>query len=133
MNTICAQVSETHRTIKSFQVESYGDTVQEFYIPKVHLQCAPNQRISAITFASFGTPVGTCGSFEKGDCHASTSSAVLEKVQIYLLLFHVGSSRLVKVIIDIHTFCPAEGLTSCNLLIKTFDKGMVYRHPTFSS
>ncbi|XP_057529254.1 beta-galactosidase 3-like [Amaranthus tricolor] len=79
MNTICAQVSETHRTIKSFQVESYGDTVQEFYIPKVHLQCAPNQRISAITFASFGTPVGTCGSFEKGDCHASTSSAVLEK------------------------------------------------------
>ncbi|XP_057542581.1 beta-galactosidase 3-like [Amaranthus tricolor] len=79
MNTICAQVSETHRTIKSFQVENYGSTTQEFYIPKVHLQCAPNQHISSITFASFGTPVGTCGSFTEGSCHASTSNDVLEK------------------------------------------------------
>ena len=83
MNTICAQVSETHRTIKSFQVENYGSTTQEFYIPKVHLQCAPNQHISSITFASFGTPVGTCGSFTEGSCHASTSNDVLEKVMTH--------------------------------------------------
>ncbi|KNA14541.1 hypothetical protein SOVF_106370 [Spinacia oleracea] len=79
MNTICAQVSETHRTVKSFQIESYGTTTQEFYIPKVHLHCAPNQYISSIAFASFGTPVGTCGKYMKGSCHATTSSAVLEK------------------------------------------------------
>lgn len=82
MNTICAQVSETHRTVKSFQIESYGTTTQEFYIPKVHLHCAPNQYISSIAFASFGTPVGTCGKYMKGSCHATTSSAVLEKVLI---------------------------------------------------
>lgn len=77
-NTICAQVSETHRTIKSFQIESY-DSTQEFYIPKIHLHCASNQYISSIAFASFGTPFGTCGSFVKSSCHASTSNAVLEK------------------------------------------------------
>lgn len=79
MNTVCAQVSETHRTMKGFQVESYGRT-QEFYVPKVHLNCAPNQHISSIAFASFGTPLGTCGSFKEGSCHASTSSEILEQV-----------------------------------------------------
>lgn len=85
-NTICAQVSETHRTIKSFQIESY-DSTQEFYIPKIHLHCASNQYISSIAFASFGTPFGTCGSFVKSSCHASTSNAVLEKVLKHWLFY----------------------------------------------
>nr|GMC56061.1 beta-galactosidase 3 [Ipomoea batatas] len=46
---------------------------------KVHLHCAPGQSISAITFASYGTPLGTCGSFKRGTCHAENSRKILEK------------------------------------------------------
>lgn len=31
-------------------------------------------------FASFGTPSGSCGSFQKGTCHASSSQSVVEKL-----------------------------------------------------
>nr|DAD22287.1 TPA_asm: hypothetical protein HUJ06_023750 [Nelumbo nucifera] len=78
VSSVCADVSEWHPNIKNWQIESYGRT-QEFHRPKVHLRCAPGQSISAIKFASFGTPLGTCGSFQQGICHAPTSYSVLEE------------------------------------------------------
>ncbi|XP_074295162.1 beta-galactosidase 3-like isoform X1 [Silene latifolia] len=82
VSTVCAQISEYHPSIKSWKldtVESYGRT-QEFRTrPKLHLQCASNQYISSIKFASFGTPLGTCGRFEQGKCHAPTSNSVIQK------------------------------------------------------
>ncbi|KAL3844711.1 hypothetical protein ACJIZ3_002114 [Penstemon smallii] len=78
MTSVCADVAEYHPNIKNWQIESYGRT-QEFHKPKVHLHCGPGQSISSIKFASFGTPLGTCGSFEQGTCHAPTSYAALEK------------------------------------------------------
>ncbi|GMH06508.1 hypothetical protein Nepgr_008348 [Nepenthes gracilis] len=78
VTTVCAQVSEYHPTLKYWQVESYGRTVG-LRRPKVHLQCAQDQYISSIKFASFGTPLGTCGNFQQGTCHAPTSYTVLEK------------------------------------------------------
>ncbi|GAB4848513.1 Beta-galactosidase 3 [Ancistrocladus abbreviatus] len=78
VSTVCAQVFEYHPTLKNWQIESYGRT-QELHKPKVHLRCAPNQYISSIKFASFGTPLGTCGTFQQGPCHAPASYAVLEK------------------------------------------------------
>ncbi|KAK4490681.1 hypothetical protein RD792_001373 [Penstemon davidsonii] len=78
MTSVCADVAEYHPNIKNWQIESYGRT-QEFHKPKVRLHCGPGQSISSIKFASFGTPLGTCGSFEQGTCHAPTSYASLEK------------------------------------------------------
>jgi hypothetical protein len=78
VSSVCADVSEDHRNIKNWEIEKYGET--EYLKPKVHLKCAPGQSISAIKFASFGTPTGTCGNFQQGDCHSSNSHTVLEKV-----------------------------------------------------
>ncbi|KAF5958261.1 hypothetical protein HYC85_005486 [Camellia sinensis] len=78
VTTVCADIPEYHPMIKNWHIESYGKT-QEFHKPKVHLHCGPGQFISSIKFASFGTPLGTCGSFQQGTCHASTSYSILEK------------------------------------------------------
>ncbi|KAH6799540.1 hypothetical protein C2S51_036024 [Perilla frutescens var. frutescens] len=78
LTSVCADVAEYHPNIKNWQIESYGRP-EEFHKPKVHLHCAPGQSISAIKFASFGTPLGTCGNFQQGACHASTSYDILEK------------------------------------------------------
>lgn len=75
---VCADVSEWHPTIKNWHIESYGQP-EEHHKPKVHLRCAPGQSISAIKFASFGTPLGTCGNFEQGACHSPNSHSTLEK------------------------------------------------------
>ncbi|PUZ42698.1 hypothetical protein GQ55_9G602600 [Panicum hallii var. hallii] len=77
VSSVCADVSEDHPNIKKWQIESYGE--REYHRAKVHLRCAPGQSISAIKFASFGTPMGTCGSFQQGDCHSANSHTVLEK------------------------------------------------------
>jgi hypothetical protein len=42
------------------------------------LKVPPGGVITAINFASFGTPAGTCGNFTIGDCHASNSKSVVE-------------------------------------------------------
>ncbi|KAH6810206.1 beta-galactosidase 3 [Perilla frutescens var. frutescens] len=78
VTTVCAEITEYHPNSKRWQTESNGKT-QVFHQPKVHLHCGPRQSISSIKFASFGTPSGTCGSFQQGTCHAPTSYAILEK------------------------------------------------------
>lgn len=83
VTSVCADVTEYHPMIKNWQIESYGKT-QEFHKPKVHLRCGPGQSISSIKFASFGTPLGTCGTFQQGTCHAPTSYSTLEKVIIVI-------------------------------------------------
>lgn len=80
VTTVCADVSESHPNIKNWEIES-SSKLQEYHLPKAHLHCGHGQSISSIKFASFGTPLGTCGSFQQGTCHASTSHAVLEKVR----------------------------------------------------
>ncbi|KAJ4714293.1 Beta-galactosidase [Melia azedarach] len=78
VTSVCSEVAEYHPTIKNWHIESYGKP-EEFHSPKVHLRCSPGHTISSIKFASFGTPLGTCGSYQQGPCHASTSYAILEK------------------------------------------------------
>ncbi|KAK6924429.1 Beta-galactosidase, beta-sandwich domain [Dillenia turbinata] len=75
---VCAEVAEYHPMIKNWHIESYGKP-EESRRPKVHLGCARDQIISLIKFASFGTPSGTCGSYQQGTCHAPSSYAILEK------------------------------------------------------
>nr|XP_023897835.1 beta-galactosidase 3-like [Quercus suber] len=75
---VCAEVSEYHPSIENWHVDSDGKS-EALDMPETSLHCAPGQSISAINFASFGTPSGTCGSFQHGTCHAPSSHAVLEK------------------------------------------------------
>ncbi|KAL9229534.1 hypothetical protein vseg_004991 [Gypsophila vaccaria] len=81
VSSVCAQVSEYHPSIKSWQLtaKSAGRTQVSRTTSKLHLQCASSQYISSITFASFGTPLGTCGKYKKGKCHAPTSYSILRK------------------------------------------------------
>ncbi|KAH9662969.1 Beta-galactosidase 3 [Citrus sinensis] len=78
VTSVCAEVAEYHPTIKNWHIESYGKP-EEFHSPKVHLRCSPGHTISSIKFASFGTPLGTCGSYQQGPCHSPTSYDILEK------------------------------------------------------
>jgi len=88
VSRVCAQLSESRPAIRDWQLQSFERT-RRTYIPKLHLHCAPNQYISSIKFASFGTPLGTCGSFVQGPCHAPTSYAVLTRVTRSTVLFCV--------------------------------------------
>ncbi|XP_034674934.1 beta-galactosidase 5-like [Vitis riparia] len=78
MKSVCADANEHHPTLENWHTESPSKS-EELHQASVHLQCAPGQSISTIMFASFGTPSGTCGSFQKGTCHAPNSQAILEK------------------------------------------------------
>ncbi|KAG6399557.1 hypothetical protein SASPL_141038 [Salvia splendens] len=78
VTTVCADATEYHPNSKRWQTESNGRT-QVFHQPKIHLHCGLWQSISSIKFASFGTPLGTCGSFQQGTCHAPTSYDILKK------------------------------------------------------
>ncbi|KAF1872042.1 hypothetical protein Lal_00012263 [Lupinus albus] len=78
VSSVCADVTEYHPNIKNWHIESYGKA-EKFHPAKVHLHCSPGQTISSIKFASFGTPLGTCGNYKQGPCHSPTSYAILEK------------------------------------------------------
>ncbi|XP_071685526.1 beta-galactosidase 3-like [Rutidosis leptorrhynchoides] len=75
---VCASTFEHHPMIENFQTESTGETTM-LHDTKVHLRCGLGQSISAIKFASFGTPFGACGSFQHGTCHAPNSAELIEK------------------------------------------------------
>nr|XP_043632613.1 beta-galactosidase 3-like [Erigeron canadensis] len=78
MTSVCADMFEYHPKKKNWHYNSYGKT-QIIRRPKVHLQCSPGFSITSIKFASFGTPLGTCGNFRQGTCHAPSSHDVLSK------------------------------------------------------
>lgn len=44
------------------------------------LSCPSGQVIGGITFASYGTPTGSCPKFATGSCHASTSKSKVESL-----------------------------------------------------
>jgi hypothetical protein len=45
----------------------------------LNLQCVePTATISQIQFASYGTPTGTCGSYQVGSCNAANSTSIVQ-------------------------------------------------------
>ncbi|XLR13041.1 hypothetical protein S83_040979 [Arachis hypogaea] len=65
--------------------------------PVLSLECPnPKQIISSIKFASFGTPSGTCGSFNHGRCSSNKALSIVKKACI-------GSSSC-KISVSIDTF-----------------------------
>ncbi|BBN02477.1 protein MpGH35.2 [Marchantia polymorpha subsp. ruderalis] len=119
--TVCAHVSDSHPPLVdkwATSSSSFDAQSQRALVPHVRLECAVHQQISHIVFASFGSSSGTCGSYSEGDCHASSSRAVVEKACL-------GK-----------TFCsldvsPAEfGEDPCPLLAKTLTVQALCRGPS---
>lgn len=79
VTSVCANAYENHPKINiaNYTISSLGKSENKEAM--VNLQCAQGQSISAIKFASFGTPSGTCGSFQRGTCHAPNSHSIVEK------------------------------------------------------
>ncbi len=55
--------------------------------------CPASYLIYAITFASYGTPTGSCGSFVIGGCHSSTSVSVVSPLCMGLQTCSVPASN----------------------------------------
>ncbi|XP_047175407.1 beta-galactosidase 8-like [Vigna umbellata] len=100
--SVCSHVSESHPPhvdLWNSDAES-GRTVG----PVLLLECPyPNQVISSIKFASFGTPQGTCGNFKHGNCSSNKALSVVQKGCI-------GSSSC-RIELSINTFGdPCKGV-----------------------
>nr|KYP36940.1 Beta-galactosidase [Cajanus cajan] len=67
--SVCADIYEGQPTLKNREMLESGKVNR----PKAHLWCPPGQKISQIKFASYGLPLGACGNFREGNCHAHKS------------------------------------------------------------
>ncbi|KAL1541896.1 Beta-galactosidase 10 [Salvia divinorum] len=79
VSSLCAHIAEDH---PSFDMEHLQISSMEEYKKKatVSLKCPASTKISAVKFASFGDPVGSCGTYAVGGCHDPNSVSVVQKV-----------------------------------------------------
>lgn len=80
---VCAQVSESYypplqKLVNADPIDQ--EVSANNMIPEMHLRCQDGHTISSITFASFGTPRGSCQRFSRGNCHAPSSMSIVAKV-----------------------------------------------------
>ncbi|CAL5200286.1 unnamed protein product [Lathyrus oleraceus] len=103
LQSLCAHVSQSHPP----QIDLWNsDKESERKIgPALLLECPDhNHVISSIKFASYGTPLGTCGSFYHGRCSSNKALSIVEKACI--------GSRSCSVGVSTDTFGdPCRGLT----------------------
>lgn len=78
IESVCADMYEWQPTLMNYKMQASGK-VNKPLRPKVHLSCAPGQKMTSIKFASFGTPKGVCGSYTEGSCHAHNSYDAFER------------------------------------------------------
>lgn len=83
---ICGDMYEFHPLVENWDVDSDNEG-EDLHRPELYLHCNVGQTISAIKFASFGKPLGTCGSFVQGSCHSTSSQTILEKVVVHFFFF----------------------------------------------
>jgi hypothetical protein len=76
-STKCIPAPELHATT-CFPV--CGTAPETSPKSSVDLQCPDGLAIVAVDFASYGTPTGTCGDFQLGDCNAADSVEVVERL-----------------------------------------------------
>ncbi|OIW08574.1 hypothetical protein TanjilG_03250 [Lupinus angustifolius] len=86
IGSLCSNVAESHPPpVDKWNSGTVG--------PVLSLECPyPNQVISSINFASFGTPRGTCGNFEHGDCSSDGVLPIVQKACIGLSNCSIGVS-----------------------------------------
>lgn len=81
IGSLCSQVSESHPI--PVDIWTSAQEAAKRAGPTMLLECpSPNQAISSIKFASFGTPGGTCGSFSHGRCSSKKALSVVQKVNL---------------------------------------------------
>lgn len=75
----CGHLSKDH---SFFDVENLqgSEILNDKNRATLRLKCPTNSNISAVKFASFGNPTGTCGSYMQGNCHDPNSASLVEKV-----------------------------------------------------
>ena len=78
VGSLCSHVSESHPPpVDMWTTDQTGTNVG----PTLSLECpSPNQVISSINFASFGTPQGSCGTYSHGICKSLHSLPIVQKV-----------------------------------------------------
>ncbi|KAK6144452.1 hypothetical protein DH2020_021272 [Rehmannia glutinosa] len=77
---ICAHISEIHPI--PLDMWTSDEETRKRAGPTMSLSCPfPNQVISGIKFASFGTPHGTCGSFGHGECSSEKALSIVQKAK----------------------------------------------------
>lgn len=78
---ICAHVSESDPP----HVDTWNPNKELMsQEPSLRLNCEKGWTITAVNFASFGTPAGDCGAFIQGSCHLDVLSVIH---QVILLAF----------------------------------------------
>ncbi|XP_022860077.1 serine/threonine-protein kinase GRIK2-like [Olea europaea var. sylvestris] len=95
--------------------------------PTLSLECPhPDQVITSIKFASFGTPQGTCGSFSHGQCSSKQALPAIQKACI--------GSRSCRIGVSINKFGdPCKGVTkslaveaSCSCIVSAIKQNIVH-------
>ncbi|CAH1435081.1 unnamed protein product [Lactuca virosa] len=94
LQSLCSHVSESHpSSIESWSREKSRRKRKPE--PKVSLECPhPNQVISSIKFASFGTPQGQCGNFRHGECKSDNALSILQNACLGFKTCSVGVSTV---------------------------------------
>ncbi|KAH7428540.1 hypothetical protein KP509_09G006100 [Ceratopteris richardii] len=72
--TVCSHVSEAQPML--------GTVNGTLEAPTMMIECGPNQKISSIGFASYGSPRGSCQDFTHGRCHAYESLDIVRQACI---------------------------------------------------
>ncbi|KAL2328638.1 hypothetical protein Fmac_022065 [Flemingia macrophylla] len=102
IESICSHISESHPP----PVDSWNSNRESGRKvgSVLSLECPyPNQVISSIKFASFGTPYGTCGNFKHGPCRSNKSLSIVQKACI--------GSRNCRIELSINSFGdPCKGV-----------------------
>ena len=80
VSSLCSHIAEDH---PSFDMEHLQISSMEEYKKKatVSLKCPTSTKISVVKFASFGDPVGSCGTYAVGGCHDPNSESVVQRVK----------------------------------------------------
>ncbi|KAK7257722.1 hypothetical protein RIF29_31900 [Crotalaria pallida] len=103
IGSMCSHVSESHPPpIATWN----SDTESGRKVgPVLSLECPyPNQVISSIKFASFGTPHGTCRNFNHGSCSSNRALSIVQKACIGTSSCSIG--------VSVNTFGdPCKGMT----------------------
>ncbi|XP_010253630.1 PREDICTED: beta-galactosidase 8 [Nelumbo nucifera] len=101
--SLCSHVSESHPP----PVDTWDSDTKtgKKSGPVLQLECPfPNQVISSINFASFGTPRGACGSFKQGKCSSTSALAIVQQACV--------GSKSCSIAVSIDSFGdPCVGVT----------------------
>lgn len=85
-DTICSLLSEiTPPSVRSWErKDNQLRPVVEDMKVGARLICPDGKVMEKVEFASFGDPIGACGMFSQGKCHATNSHKVVEEVRLQI-------------------------------------------------